>query len=494
MNKAFFENNYLILSQIWKNRYKLIITPLLCAFLFSFFHYMIPEKYETSLSMLIQDTEELNPQLSDLSTRPIQRKTIFYEHLIKSDQVIYAALNKIGYQDKNTKEFKDRIRSGLRLSQVSYGKNDRSVFKINFKWDNDEDILKILLAINSSFIEAFNNYHIESIARSREFITNQLKIKKAEILESEKKIIDFKISNKDIATDLIAFDYRENEALEEKIIEKEIDYLGISEKFEVLQKQLLRDNPVKKMLEEKISEHKKNLSNYRLTYTENHSLVIKEKGLLLSLESKLRDMNKEDTLNMNEIKSFLSENEGVLPYFLLNKIQEIENLKVEKNKVERELSGLKKMKSEQQTGLKNFGDLYIQLRDLEQDVEIKEKRYNKLLEKEEFIKITEELKKFEEIETVQIMNKNNIKINSLKLPKIIYIVGGFILGVFLILSVSILGFMLNPNIIKKQDSEEILKAHVISRVPHINKKKEKSYENYASSRKIRRWWSRKNSS
>lgn len=495
MNKAFFENNYLILSHIWKNRYKLMLTPIIFSFVFAFFHSMIPEKYEVGLSMLIQDTDELNPQLSDLSTSPLQRKTIFYEHLIKSDQVLNSALKEIGYQDKNTSEYRDRIRSGLNFAQTSYGKNDRNVFKVSFKWNTNEDIVKVFLAINESFVDAFNNFHIEAIQKSRSFINSQLKIKKEEILASEKKIIDFKLKHKDIATELMAFDYKENAALEQKIIEKEIEYLGVKEKYEVLQKQLLRDNPVKKMIEEKISNHRKTLSNHRLVYTEEHSLVLKEKELIKELEQELQKMETESSFNLIEIKDFLSQNEGVIPYFLIDKIHELENLKVDKNRTERELSGLNKLKEEQQKGLQDFGDLYIQLRDLEQDLEIKEERYNKLLEKEEAIKITEELKKFEQMETIQIMNQSSIEIKSLKLPKIIYTVGGVIFGVFLILSVSILGFMLNQNVIKKKEVEEILETIVISRVPHITKKKkERFYESNTSGGKTRHWWSRKNSS
>ena len=196
MNKAFFENNYLILSHIWKNRYKLVISPVIFSLVFLLYHSTIPEKYETSLGMLIQDTEELNPQLSDLSTSPLQRKTIFYEHLIKSDEVIISALNNINYQEQNTPEYRDRIRSGLKFSQSSYGKNDRSVFNISFKWDEKTDIVNVFLAVNESFISAFNDYHIESITKSRKFITNQLKQKKIEILNSEKQIINFKIKNK----------------------------------------------------------------------------------------------------------------------------------------------------------------------------------------------------------------------------------------------------------------------------------------------------------
>lgn len=471
MNKAFFENNYLILSHIWKNRYKLVISPVIFSLVFLLYHSTIPEKYETSLGMLIQDTEELNPQLSDLSTSPLQRKTIFYEHLIKSDEVIISALNNINYQEKNTPEYRDRIRSGLKFSQSSYGKNDRSVFNISFKWDEKTDIVNVFLAVNESFISAFNDYHIESITKSRKFITNQLKQKKIEILNSEKQIINFKIKNKDIATELISFDYKKNAALDQKIIEKEIEFIGIKEKYEILQKQLLRDNPVKKMIEERLSEHKKTLSNYRLIYTENHSLVKKEKAIVVELELELTYLTEENAFNLSEIKGFLSQNNEVVPYFLIDKVRELENIKIEKNKTDRELSGLKKMKNAQQVGLKDFGDLYIKLRDLEQDLEIKEKRYNKLLEKEEFIKITEDLKKFEELETIQIMNQSSLEIKSLKLPKIIYIIGGFVFGVFLILSVSIFGFMLNQNVIKKGDAEEILDSVVISRVPHINKKK-----------------------
>lgn len=474
MNKAFFENNYLILSNIWKNRYKLAIFPFVFAACFFFFHSIIPEKYEVNLSLLIQDTEELNPQLSDLSISSIQRKTIFYEHLIKSDQVLDKSINDNSFfqfeNDIQKKEIKDRIRNGLKLSQTSYNKNDKNVFNISFKWDDRNEIEDLFFEINESFICAFNDSHIESINKSRSFINQQLKMKKEEILLSEKNIIDFKLKHKDIVNELMRFDYKENSTLDQKITEKEILFLGIKEKYEVIQKQLIRENPVKKMVQLKIAEHKKTLSNYNLIYTEHHSLVIKEKQIIKELELELQSLNESNTLNIEQIKQYLSENIGTVPYLLIDKTSELENVIIEKNKIERELMGLKKIKEKQDNGLKNFGDLYIQLKELKQDLKIKEEKYNKLLEKEEFIKITEELKRFEESDTIQIMNKDSLEIKSLKPPKIIYILGGYIFGVFLILSISIIEFILNQNIIKQREISEILNSKVISRVPHISKK------------------------
>jgi capsular polysaccharide biosynthesis protein len=467
MSKKFFENNYLILLNIWSNRYKMVIFPIVFAIIFSFFHSIIPEKYKVELSLLIQDTSELNPQLSDLSTNPIQRKTIFYEDLIKSQKVLDSAIQITQFSDKEDEDFKDRMREGISLKQTSYNKNDRNVFKVSFKWDDRNQIKLLFKEINSSFIREFNKYNIDSINKSKYFITEQLRLKKEEILASEKKIIDFKIKHKDIATNLMGFDYKENTELEKKIREKEIDYLSLKEKFEILQLQLLRDNPVKKMIESKIAEHEKNLSNYRLVYTEEHSSVIREKKILKELNDKLFNINEQNALNVSEIKDYLIKNNGSIPYFLLDKIHELEDLKIERNKSERELVVMKELKKKQQEGLEQFGELYVTMKDLEQDLEIKEERYNKLLEKEEFIKITEELKKFEKQETIQIMNQNSLEVISLKPPKIVYIIIGFVFGVFLVLSLSVFAFLINQNVIKRKDAESILDSKVITRVPHI---------------------------
>lgn len=473
MNKTFFENKYLILSNIWKNRYLLVLSPIIFSICFFIFHSMIPEKYQVNLDLLIQDTEELNPQLSDLSISSIQRKTVFYESLIKSEKVLDKAINAsdtnlIKFQD--LKELKDRIRSGLKLSQTSYSKNDRNVFKIVFKWNNKNEIYPLFLSINDSFIDAFNSSHINSINKSKNFINAQLKRKKEEILKCEKDIIDFKLLNKDVLTELSAFDYKEGNTLDQKIIEKEILFMGINEKYELLQNQIMRDNPIKKMLKLKISAKKELLSNYRLIYTENHSLIKKEKQALLLLEKELSLFNKESILDLNKLKETLLNKTDTIPYFMIEKVNQLENFQIEKNKIERELLGLKKLKEKQQENLEKFGDLYIQLKDLEQDLKIKEEKYNKLLEKEEYIKITAELKNFEREETIQIMNKDSLEIKHLKQPKIIYIVGGFIFGIFLILSMSILEFLLNQNVIKQREFEDILKSKVISRVPHIREK------------------------
>tara|TARA_Y100000588_G_scaffold153442_1_gene167581 strand:- start:39499 stop:40929 length:1431 start_codon:yes stop_codon:yes gene_type:complete len=472
MSKNFFENNYLILVNVWNNRYKMLTLPILFAIIFSFFHSIIPEKYKVEISLLIQETSELNPQLSDLSTNPIQRKTIFYEDLIKSKKVIESAIDVTKYsnrEDKDFKDFKDRIREGLSLKQTSYHKNDRNLFKISFKWDDKNQIKDLFKEINNSFISEFNNYNIASINKSKNFIAEQLKIKKEEILSSEKKIIDFKIKHKDIAANLMGFDYKENAELDQRIRKKEIDYLSLKEKFEVLQLKLLRDNPVKKMLELKIAEHEKNLSNYKLKYTENHSSVIREKKILKELNQKLFEIDSDTNLNISEIKDYLLRSEGAVPYFLLDKIHELEDLKIERNKAERELVVMKELKTQQQKGLENFGNLYVMLKDLEQDLEIKEERYNKLLEKEEFIKITKDLKKFEKQETIQMMNQNSIEIISLKPPKFVYIILGFIFGILLVLSLSVFSFLMNQNLIKKRDIENILNSDVITRVPHIKK-------------------------
>lgn len=474
MNKVFFENNYLILLNVWHNRFKLLFFPFIFAFCFFIFNSIIPEKYEVKLGLLIQDTNELNPHLSDLSISSIQRKTIFYENLIKSDNV----LNKTIHQFKNDKnngdiknnEFKNRIRNGLKLTQTSYNKNDKNVFNISFKWNNKKEIKKLFLLLNNSFIEAFNESHINSINKSGVFIKKQVKNKKNEILLSEKKIIDFKIKHKNIITELIAFDYEKDDSLDKKITEVEIDLLGIKEKYEVVQNQLIRENPIKKMLELKISKHKTKLSNFNLIYTEKHSLIIKEKQILTELNQELKLMEQQNIVDINQIKKYVSDNNGAIPYLLVNKTNELENLIIEKNKTERELIGLKKIKEKREISFKDFGNLYIELKDLEQDLKIKEKKYNKLLEKEEFIKTTEELKKFEEKDIIQIMNQDGLIIKSLKPPKFIYIIGGYIFGFLLVISISVIQFLLNQNIIKQKEITDILGAPVISRIPNINKK------------------------
>jgi len=464
---------YRIFAGAWRRRYALV-TPILLLPVIGFVAANLNAKHYTShTSLLIQETANMNPFLQDFAVSAmLKERMATMETLLHSRHILAKVAEQRGLIDQQSSaEERDqvirRLSDSLKVSMPS-----KDLIRIDYKSNKPQSMKETLESVSDQFIEQLLAPERSSMKDSELFLEQQLEKRRQDIEQAEQELADFKDTYTTDLPELHASNINRFSQLKQQLAEKLAEMAGARKSLGGLDAQLSKTNPVIGRLEEQIIKLTGDLALLRARYTDNHSKIQAILRKLGSLESERQiNLNNNqqniDTGKLWQIASNVeSSNSENSQQPLL--ISQLENLQLSRNNVdglEEEIKSLKSMIKELERSLSGYGGLERKLIKLERDQKVKRELYDELLSRYEMARITGSLSLFEQSKRVKIIDKPYTPTTSSNFPTMIFVLAGFMGGIFLGISLAILLEITDNSLRYKIQLEAITGVPVFGRIP-----------------------------
>jgi len=464
---------YRIFAGAWRRRYALI-TPILLLPVIGFVAANLNAKHYTShTSLLIQETANMNPFLQDFAVSAmLKERMATMETLLHSRHILAKVAEQRGLIDQQSSaEKRDqvirRLSNSLKVTMPS-----KDLIRIDYKSSKPQNMKETLESVSDQFIEQLLAPERSSMKDSALFLEQQLEKRRQDIEQAEQKLADFKDTYTTDLPELHAANIGRFSQLKQQLAEKQAEMAGASKSLGGLDAQLSKTNPVVGRLEDQIIKLTGDLALLRARYTDNHSKIQAILRKLSSLESE-RQMNLNnsqqniDTSKLWQIASNVesSSNENSQHPLLISQLENLQSSRNNVDGLEEEIKSLKSMIKELERSLSGYGGLERKLIKLERDQKVKRELYDELLNRYEMARITGSLSLFEQSKRVKIIDKPYTPSSSSNFPAIFFVFAGFMGGIFLGISLTILLELTDNSLRYKIQLETISGVPVFGRIP-----------------------------
>ncbi len=412
MRQRFFSQIYPILQALWKYRYLIALPIMLLPFITVFINSLKPKNYYSHTTILVQETALMNPFLEDLSISfNLEERMEALRVMIHSRYILNEVVDELNLASRESPSAQSYMRSklsgGLKLSLAG-----SDLIKIGLSWDKPEQMAPILSAVSERFLERLQAPGKTSVTSSEAFLESQLRDTQTELEVSEEKLAQFKRDHIDNLPQIQGTQTQNVAQLEALLRETELAILQATSAKEALKSRLIKSNPVMALLEEELIRAEAKLTILRARYTDNHSEV---KAVLRRVntlrEESLRLLEKQQNLTEDELNQLWTiaanvsnEEETVGSPLLISQLEQyqqaetnIESLKQKQQVLKEQVASLTVKRSES-------AQLEKELKSLERNFEVKEKIYNRLLERYEMAQVTGQLGRFEEQDKLKVID------------------------------------------------------------------------------------------
>jgi polysaccharide chain length determinant protein (PEP-CTERM system associated) len=464
---------YRIFAGAWRRRYALV-TPILLLPVIGFVAANLNAKQYTShTSLLIQETANMNPFLQDFAVSAmLKERMATMETLLHSRHILAKVAEQKGLiNQQSSAEKRDqviqRLSNSLKVTMPS-----KDLIRIDYKSNKPQNMKEILESVSNQFIEQLLAPERSSMKDSTLFLEQQLEQRREDIEQAEQKLADFKDRHATDLPELHASNINRFTQLKQQLAETQAEMAGASKSLGGLDAQLSKTNPVIGRLEEQIIRLTGDLALLRARYTDNHSKIQAILRKLRSLETERQtnlsnNQQNIDTAKLWQIASNVETtgNENAQQPLL---ISQLENLQLSRNKVdglEEEIKSLKSMIKELEQNLSGYGDIEGALIKLERDQNVKRELYDQLLNRYEMARITGSLSLFEQSKRVKVIDKPYTPTSTSNFPVVIFVLAGFVGGIFLGISLAILLEITDNSLRYKSQLEKLTGVPVFGRIP-----------------------------
>lgn len=402
------ENKIEILKYITialRHKYWVLIPFIICLPIISAITLSIPDKYESSATLMLEAKADINPlgktrsqTLGMENIRAINSLILSYSRLLKVVKKLDLDLH-IKSQAE-LEELINKIRKNITNKNIG-----QNLFTVNYKDKDPKITMQIANTISNLFVEE-NLELTRGIAYTKfNFINEQLNRYREKLEESERKLKDFKVTNvgqmpnernvnidklKDITSELVD--------IEGLIAEMEMQ-------LELIKTQIVKEKPMIVLFEESENESSNEpiqaeikkleyqLSQLMNQYTDKYPAVIKVKKEIEYLKKQLNENKKNEMASNNAPKKM--ETTGINPYFQILK-EDYNNAQIELNVLKLKKENLIKQEKEFKTRVDVIPEKELGLIRLTRDYNVNEKIYQMLLQQLEESRIAMEMEKFAE--------------------------------------------------------------------------------------------------
>ncbi|MCM8795552.1 MAG: Wzz/FepE/Etk N-terminal domain-containing protein, partial [Candidatus Omnitrophica bacterium] len=397
--------------EIFFRRKWLFIAPTLISFSLAIaYSFTIPPKYRTSAIVLVEEEKVSNPLISGLAvSTSVQERLQTIVKILLSRPLLEQIIGELGL-DKNIpnrpEAYEDLINS-LRQS-ISVQLFGRDILKITAEDRNPVVCQKIANTITTLFIKYNLELQMRETNAGIEFLENQKKIYEQKLKDSEKALREFKERYQGIlsvraseelsnllgsgAAPLLNTEVLRFTEAKGDLIKLKLDLKEALRRKEQLLKQLKSEgdyviaekivDPVRKQLEQDLAQKQVELARLEIDATEEHPLV--------------RRLKKEIKELQEAIQQKMAQKSATEDKLVLNPL--FQNIKMELNKVDREIESLKtKIKltelylREESEQIKSIPKKEEELASLQRDYNINAAIYSSLTQKLETAYITKRL-------------------------------------------------------------------------------------------------------
>ncbi len=487
MRTDLFLNLHYILAAAWRRRYTLVLPIFVVPIIALIVGSLAPKKFSSHTTILIQETSKLNPFLADLAvSTQLKERMAALQALLHSRHMLGEVAEELGYIT-NTKQPYDsgvlsKLSNALRVELIG-----SDMIKIHLNDKSPHHMKQTLEVVSKHFLSKLLAPERSSIDASESFLESQLEKQQQALATAEQALAEFKSRFSSNLPGQHRFDIEQLRELEKQLYQKTTDLAGAEAALQSLTTQLLKTNPLLAQVEQQIVTATSQINQLRSRYTERHSKVIRARHALERLEKERRDlMATASSIQPQEFdqlwqlanqflpgsqKDSLDDDDsspGKSRLLLISQLEAVELAKSRQQQLQKEISQLEEAKTVLQERVNTFASVEQRLKELERDIETKQRLYNDFLKRFEMAKITGALGRFEEHDRVKVIDRPFTPTRSTNLPVPVYGIAGLFGGIVLGICLALLAEVLDTSVIRRDAIERLTGVPVLSRLPNFS--------------------------
>ncbi|MGB0942320.1 MAG: GumC family protein [Marinomonas sp.] len=470
-----------ILWAAWRRRYLIIIPIFLTPILSIGISLISPKKYETSTTILFQESSQRNPFLEDLSIDTnLKERMPALTALLHSRHIL---ANVAWKMELINKEMTEKEKS-YTISQLSKSLSARLVgdnlIKIAYRANDPNNMAALLNAVSIHFVERVLAPQRSSIIQSENFLGQELESRKASLLEAEKALAVYK----DKFTNELPVVHSSNisrlSQLHAKLSLSKIELEGAIAAHDSLAGRLSQTNPVIGKMEESIVLVMAELAQLRARYTDQHSRVQYVLARLNALEGErnrllaaapqfdAKNLDKEQLKRLWAIAANSTQTSDQAPKqhpLLVSQLERLQKSDDQIQKLKKEVESLENEMGKLQKRVNGYGQHEQKLNELKREILVRKKIFEDLSERHELASVTGSLSKSEENESVKLIDAPFDPLGPINIPLIIFAIAGVFGGFALGLGLAFVAELLDTSVRRKEAVSDIIDAPVLARIP-----------------------------
>lgn len=391
----------------WRRRYLIVVPVMLMPFVGLAVGIFSPKQYETSTTILFQEASEHNPFLEDLAIATNLRDRMEALNALLHSRHILAS---VAWQRKLINEEMDEKSKAYVISELSKALKARLVgdnlIKISYRAEERFEMKETLAMVSMRFVERVLAPQRSSVIQSESFLADELEGRRVDLQAAELALAEYKNQYASELPRLHTANVARLSELQAYLAERRIELEGAKAAQASLALRLSQTNPVVGKIEEAIINVMAELTQLRARYTDEHSEVQnvlarlqsleKERNRILSQMHELNagDLNKVRLERLWAIATTANETENGSQHPLL--ISQLERLQQADDHIERlqkEVSSLSSEINKLQAKVNGYGQHERRLKELQRDINVRQKIYEDLAERYEMARVTRSLGK-----------------------------------------------------------------------------------------------------
>lgn len=464
---------YHMLEGAWRRRYMIMLPVLVLPFLGLAAGTLIPKKFSSHTTMLIQETAKMNPFLEDLAVSAmIKERMAALDTLLHSRFILKEVAQARGLISDDTPPLEqDTVISELSdaLSMKMPGKD---LIRIDYHSSSPEGMEETLQSVIEHFVEQLMAPERSSMQDSSVFLGEHLKLRRKELESAESALAEFRSQHAAQLPELHTSRVDRLAQLKQRLAEREALLAGAKKSLGGIGQQLSKTNPVLGRIEEQIVLIRGELALLLARYTERHSKVQAVSRNLRRLEDERRKVIEEtessalnpDQLWMIASQASVSEEKQSQP-LLISQLEGLQKARGVVDALSEEVATLHASIRSLQEQVSTLGAQEQKLSKLKRDLKVKRKLYEDLLERYEMARLTGSLGLFEREKRIKLVDRPFTPSGPSNLPTILFVIAGLFGGLSLGAGLALVAELTDSSIRRRAQLEAFTGAPVITRLP-----------------------------
>ena len=475
MRNRILTNIVVILAGAWRRRYLIVVPILLMPFVALGIGLLMPQKYETNTTILVQEAARHNPFLEDLTVATdLKNRMAAINALLHSNHMLSEIAMSQGLISKDTPQSLQQIQIGKLSRSLKAKLVGEDLIKISYQSNHPEGMSELLKLVSLRFVERVIAPQRSTIYRSEEFLKTELKKRQTDLLEAEKSLAQYKSDHANELPKLHSSNANRLEQLKESLSERKRLRDSALASRESQRKKLSQTNPVVGRIEERIIQQLSELAILRARYTDRHTRV---QAALQQLESLQNEQAKQvqatqelDISDINRLWDMASSQsvsqDGQQP-LLISQLQQLQAADNQVESLEQEILSLSEEVLALEKRVNGYGVHEQKLTELKRDLTIKQKIYGELSERYQKARVTGALGRWEESERIKLIDPPMTPTIPSNLPLPLFAIAGLVAGISIGLGLALAIELMDTSIRYRSTLSTLTGVPVLGRIPPI---------------------------
>ncbi|MEJ2442325.1 MAG: chain length-determining protein [Exilibacterium sp.] len=453
-----------VLKEIWAHKVSILFSAAIIGFAVLFIGISWPVTYETSTTFYADNQNILKPLLDkQAAVSKVEDQVRIVRDVMLSPRLLSQVMEKIYVNDeyKTPVEQERRakeIRENLDISML--GKN---YIKVTYSGHSPDGVYDTLNALTDLFIRDSAESKRTESKEAYQFIDNQVKQYKSQLVVAEERLKKFQSANLD-GSDV---DVGERIATLRDTIENLKLSLGeVRTRIQSLNQQLQEENSfsAKKfkadVYRERLAELLAKRDSLLLTFKESHPDVVSVGLQIQDMQNAIREAEKEHT------SGAATSGETTVNPLYQELRSKLADAKVELYTGQRRLLSTEKLLEQEYARRKRIAEREAELLELKRDYDVTKKIYEEMLERREKARLSMTLNLEGQGITYKIQEPSQYPLAPKGLRFIHFVIVGLLLGIAAPIGIIVLYVIIDPRIRFVSQVENIISMPLLAVVPH----------------------------